>query len=64
MALRREEVMWKAAALRRARADLRQERSKAEERLRERVVDEGPGATALKAAGLVQQPQVRLVIEV
>lgn len=45
--------MWKEAAMARARTELREERSTLEERLREKVVEEGPGAAALRAVGLV-----------
>lgn len=50
--------MWKEAAMARARTELREERSTLEERLREKVVEEGPGAAALRAVGLVPGAKV------
>lgn len=46
--------MWKVAAMDRARADMHTELSALEESVRERVVEHGPGAEAMAAAGLVR----------
>ncbi|CAM9173224.1 unnamed protein product, partial [Hapterophycus canaliculatus] len=81
VALKREEALWKASAMERARRDLRREaaegdggdeggnngnssngraaphtscRRSLEEQARERIVEEGPGAEALAAVGLVR----------
>lgn len=46
--------MWRAAAKGEATVGLRAERMASEKRARERVVEEGPGAAAREAAGLVR----------
>lgn len=53
-ALKREEAVWRAAAKEEAKVDLRAERLTSERRARERVVEEGPGAEAREAVGLVR----------